>query len=172
MILEWVAYPFSRVSSWPRDWTRVSCIAGRFFTNWAMKEYLRDIIDYSPSGSSLHGILQVRILELVAAPFSRVCSQPTDWTQVSHIASGFFTSWATREAQEYWSGWSKYWHGWSVPSPMDLPDPGIKPMSPALAGTFFTTEPPSKPLIWMNPMLSHEALKRRALCYVYVIIMK
>ena len=28
-------------------------------------------------------------------------SQPRDWTQVSHIAGGFFTSWATREAQEY-----------------------------------------------------------------------
>ena len=35
-ILEWVAYPFSRASSQPRNWTRVSCIAGRFFTNWAM----------------------------------------------------------------------------------------------------------------------------------------
>ena len=32
-ILEWVAYPFSRGSSWPRNQTRVSCIAGRFFTN-------------------------------------------------------------------------------------------------------------------------------------------
>ena len=29
-ILEWVAYPFSNISSWPRNWTRVSCIAGRF----------------------------------------------------------------------------------------------------------------------------------------------
>ena len=37
-ILEWVAFPFSRGSSQPRDWTRVSCIAGRFFTNWAMRE--------------------------------------------------------------------------------------------------------------------------------------
>ena len=32
--LEWVAYPFSRGSSRPRNWTRVSCIAGKFFTNW------------------------------------------------------------------------------------------------------------------------------------------
>ena len=31
-ILEWVAYPFSRRSSWPRNWTGVSCIAGGFFT--------------------------------------------------------------------------------------------------------------------------------------------
>ena len=35
-ILEWVAYPFSRGCSWPRNWTGVSCIAGGFFTNWAM----------------------------------------------------------------------------------------------------------------------------------------
>ena len=37
-ILEWVAYPFSSRSSWPRNWTRVSCIAGGFFTNWAIRE--------------------------------------------------------------------------------------------------------------------------------------
>ena len=37
-ILEWVAYPFSRESSWPRNQAGVSCIAGRFFTNWAIKE--------------------------------------------------------------------------------------------------------------------------------------
>ena len=33
--IEWVAIPFSRGSSWPRDWAQVSCIAGRFFTVWA-----------------------------------------------------------------------------------------------------------------------------------------
>ena len=35
---EWVAIPFSRGSSQPRDWTQVSCIAGRFFTVWANRE--------------------------------------------------------------------------------------------------------------------------------------
>ena len=34
--LEWVAYPFFSRSSWPRNWTGVFCIAGRFFTNWAI----------------------------------------------------------------------------------------------------------------------------------------
>ena len=53
---------------------------------------------------TVHGILQARILEWVAFPFSRGSSQPRDWTQVSHIAGGFFTSWATTEAQVYWSG--------------------------------------------------------------------
>ena len=46
----------------------------------------------------LHGILQARRLEWVAFPFSRGSSQPRDRTQVSCIAAGFFTSWATREA--------------------------------------------------------------------------
>ena len=49
-------------------------------------------------------ILQARILEWAAFPFSRGSSQPGDQTQVSHITGRFFTSWATREAQEYWSG--------------------------------------------------------------------
>ena len=48
-------------------------------------------MDYSPPGSSVHGILQARILEWVAIPFSRGSSQPRDRTQVSHIAGGFFT---------------------------------------------------------------------------------
>ena len=37
-ILEWVAIPFSRGSSWPRDQTQVSCTAGRYFTGWATRE--------------------------------------------------------------------------------------------------------------------------------------
>ena len=37
-ILEWVAYPFSSGSSRPKNQTRVSCIAGRFFTNWAIRQ--------------------------------------------------------------------------------------------------------------------------------------
>ena len=57
-----------------------------------------------PMGYTARGILQARILEWVAVPFSRVSSQPRGQTQVSHISGGFFTSWATREAQEYWSG--------------------------------------------------------------------
>ena len=39
-ILEWVAIPFSRGSSWPRNWIQISCIAGRFFTMWAIREVL------------------------------------------------------------------------------------------------------------------------------------
>ena len=60
---------------------------------------LCDPVDCSPPGSSVHGILQARILEWVAISFSR-----------------------------------------------NLPNSGIEPLSPALAGRFFTTEPPEKPI--------------------------
>ena len=54
-----------------------------------------------PLDCTVHGILQARILEWVAVPFSRASSQPRDQTCVSHIAGSFFTSWATREAPHY-----------------------------------------------------------------------
>ena len=55
--------------------------------------------DCSLPGSSVHGILQARILVWVAISFSRGSSQLSDRTQVSCIAGGFFTICATREAQ-------------------------------------------------------------------------
>ena len=55
IILQWVAILFSRGSSWPRDRTQVSCIAGRFFTAWAIREAQNHWIVY----------LQVEILDHV-----------------------------------------------------------------------------------------------------------
>ena len=49
----------------------------------------------------VHGILQARILEWVAFPFSRGSSQPRDQTQVSRIAGGFFTNWAMGDMLQY-----------------------------------------------------------------------
>ena len=96
---------------------------------------LCDSMDYT-----VHGVFQARILEWIDPfyPFSRGSSQPRDWTQVSRIAGGFFTSWATREAQEYWSGQP-------IPSPVDLPDPGIEPGSLALQADSLPTELWGKP---------------------------
>ena len=53
----------------------------------------------------IHGILQARTLEWVASPFPRGSSQPREPTRVSCITDRFFTSWATKEAQQYWSGY-------------------------------------------------------------------
>ena len=51
-----------------------------------------------PMDYTVQGILQARILEWIAFPFSRGFSQPRDQPQVSGIAGEFFTSWTTREA--------------------------------------------------------------------------
>ena len=69
---------------------------------------LCDPMDCSPPGSSVHGVLQARILEWIAISFSRrallqfraekPASQPRDRTWVFCIAGGFFTVWVTREA--------------------------------------------------------------------------
>ena len=58
---------------------------------------LYDPMDCSPPGSSVHGILQARILEWVAIPLSRGSSWPRDRTQVSCIVGRFFTVWAIRD---------------------------------------------------------------------------
>ena len=81
-------------------------------------------MDWSLPGSSVHGILQARILEWVAISFSRGSSQTRDRIWVSHMAGGRFTIWATREAL-----WMMFFLGctaWHV----DLPLPEIKPVPP------------------------------------------
>ena len=60
---------------------------------------LCDPMDCSLPGSSLHGILQARVLEWVAISFSRGSSQPRDRTRVSWIPGRHFNLWATREAR-------------------------------------------------------------------------
>ena len=95
-------------------------------------------MDYSPPGSSVHRIFQARILEWVAVFFSRGSSQPRDQTHISRITGGFFTVWATREVQEYWSG---------LPCPPSRES--SQPRDPAqvshIAGRLLTV-PPGKPM--------------------------
>ena len=121
-ILEQVAILFFGGFSWLRDWTSVSALASRFFTTETTGKSskilksvcvcvfvkvtrscptLCHLMDCRLPGSSVHGILQARILEWVSIYSSRGTSQPRDRTQVSHIVGIFFTIWATREAQKY-----------------------------------------------------------------------
>ena len=65
----------------PQKWKSLSCV-WLFATSW----------------TTVHGILQARILEWVAFPFSRGSSWSSNWTGVSYTAGGFFTNWAIREA--------------------------------------------------------------------------
>ena len=59
----------------------------------------------------------------------------------------FVTLWAIAHQAPLSMGFPRqeYWSGLLFPSPGDLPGPGIKPVSPGLAGGFFTTEPPENP---------------------------
>ena len=115
-------------------------------------------MDCSPPGSSVHGILQARILEWVAISFSRGFSQPMALVS-PELADWFFTTespgklhtrvlscfslvwlfvalWTITHQAPQSMGFSRqeYWSGWPCP-PGDLPDPGIEiesPVSPAL----------------------------------------
>ena len=61
--------------------------------------------------------------------------------------NSFATAWTVAHQPPLSMGFSKqkYWSGLPLPTPGDLSDPGIEPMSPVLAGGFFTTEPPGSP---------------------------
>ena len=76
-ILEWVAFPYSKGSSQPRNRTQVSHIAGGFFTSWTQGKPKN-------TGGDIY-------------PFSSRSSQPRDRTGVSCIAGRYFTNWAIRE---------------------------------------------------------------------------
>ena len=52
-ILEWVAISFPKGSSWPRDQTHISCIAGRFFTLWALGSQMEGELSFPFSGNEL-----------------------------------------------------------------------------------------------------------------------
>ena len=71
--------------------SRASCWA----TKWEWKS-LHRVQLFATALPTVHGPLQAGILEWAAFPFSRASSQPRDQTQVSCLAGGFFTSWATR----------------------------------------------------------------------------
>ena len=83
--------------------------------------WLCDPMNYSLPGSSVHGILQARILEWVAMPFSRGSSWSRDWTWVSCIAGRFFITWAT----------GKNWHVLVASAVSDsLRSYGLEPVRP------------------------------------------
>ena len=73
-------------------WGLAQCLAHDVVYSLSHVWLFFDPIDCSPLGSSVPGISQARILEWVAMSFSRGTSQPRDWTHVSCVEGGFFTS--------------------------------------------------------------------------------
>ena len=107
----WITSRLNPCPSYCASWTQASVDgkseASEKHPSWRVKVKVKVAQLYltlcNPMDYTVHGILQARILEWVAFPFSRGSSQPGNRTQVSHIAGGFFISWATKETQEYWS---------------------------------------------------------------------
>ena len=132
-IREWVAISFSRGSSRSRNRIWISCIAGRFFTNWATREALAavavakscqscptlyDPIDGSPPGSPVPGILQARTPEWVAISFSNAWKWKVKGKSLSHVRL-FATPWTAAYQAPLSMGFSRqeYWSGVPLPSP-------------------------------------------------------
>ena len=80
-------------------------------------------------------------LEIIFSPVTLLCVCAQSYLL-------FVTPWTVAPPGSSVHGFSRqeYWSGLPFPSPGDLPDPGIEPVSPALAGRFFTTGSPGKPL--------------------------
>ena len=132
-VLEWVAISFSRASSWPRNRTQVSRIAGTFFNSWATREAhstaaaakslqscptLRDPWDGSPPGSPIHGILQTRTLKWVAISFSNAWKWKVKVKSLSRVWL-LATPWTATYQAPPSMGFSRqeYWNGVPLPSP-------------------------------------------------------
>ena len=78
------------------------------------------------------------------------------------MPDSFATLWTVAHQAPLSMGFPRqeYWIGLPFPSPGDLPDPGIEPTSPALAGRFFTTEPPGKALEEYYPQMRTTGINR------------
>ena len=72
IILEWVACPFSRGLSQPRNWSGVSCIAGRFFTNWAIQEKFTFILPRY-FGQNINSYIQFQSHKQGFCPWKPAC---------------------------------------------------------------------------------------------------
>ena len=111
---------------------------------------LCDLVDSSPPDSSVHRILQARILEWVAFSFSRAKYQEYKinhtYIHVAHVKVKVTQLYPTLcNSMDYTVHGILQWSGQPFPSPGDLPNPGIEPRSPALQVDSLPAEPPGKP---------------------------
>ena len=170
-ILGWVAIPFSRVSSQPRDRTLVSPIAGRFFTSRDPRETLNSItwtLNKIMNKWSVWHVAKTQQMLLSLPQFSSKETRMQTCKYQNNIrTTGLFRFYllcvcmlscvwlcdhmdcSPQAPLSMEFSRQTYWSGLLFPLPGDLPDPRIKPTSlasRASAGRFFTTVPPGKPL--------------------------
>ena len=112
-ILEWIAIPFSRGSSWPRDRSLVSCIAGRFFTVWATGKSLSILIKNQLAVNvwayfcTLSSVLFICISVLLPVPCCfDYCSFVVNYQLRSTLSNfGLFSRWFSL----FWAPWNSKW---------------------------------------------------------------
>ena len=124
---------------------------------------LCDPRDSSPPGSPVPGILQARTLEWVAISFSNAWEWKVKVKSLSRVrllATPWTAAYQAPPSMEF--SRQEYWSGVPFPSPRDLPNPGIKPRSPALQADALTSEPPGKPQLnsIVGPYWRHCCLDR------------
>ena len=105
-ILEWVAYPFSSRSSWPRDWTRVSCIPGGFFTNWAIREALNAALEFLLVYFEIHalGLFYIKFYLSVNSIQDRAQCIWEVWLINKCLLTSSFSCWSSATSKSFqWS---------------------------------------------------------------------
>ena len=156
--MEWVAILFSRGSSWPRDQTRVSWIAGGFFTIWATRELpfmtrrkqkgpnLFSTLNKQKTGYTFHSDISIYFIQCNVPPMKNAASQ-----SLSHVQL-FATPWTVAHQAPPSLGLSRqdYWSGKPFPTPGDPLDPGIGAVSPASADGFSSTVTLGKPHLYTH----------------------
>ena len=85
-------------------------------------------------------------LSIYYVPFVYTCVRAQSLSQVQLFVTPWTVDLQPTLSMELFR--QEYWSRLPFPSPEDLPKPGIEPKSPALAGEFFTTEPPGKPFAY------------------------
>ena len=137
---------------------------------------LRDPMDCSPPGSSIHGIFRARVLEWGAIAFSGICP----YIYLNRLllfrcfrrVQLFVTPWTVAHQAPLSMGFSRqeYWSGQPFPSLGALPDPGIEPWSPALQVDFLLSEPRGKPNLKANTNASLLVEKQTSLVTKFLCV--
>ena len=145
-ILEWVAISSSRLSSQPRDQTRLSCIAGRFFYHWAIVEaccgsfHILFFLFICSHLNTVIGLWRYCYYLLLTTQHLEQCLKAK--MQVAQSCPTLYNL-MTIQSMEFFR--PEYWSGYPFPSPGDLPNPGIEPRSPSLQADSLPAEPQGKP---------------------------
>ena len=155
-VLEWVVISFSRRSAWPRDWTRVSCTVGRHLTVWATREVLTCRVYQQNRNQEDHcrswnfASLNSRYIHVITGPQSHGSQHPQRQREAFELIKSMFLAMLPACMLSLqscltlcdamlarllcpWDSAGKrvgsHWSGLLFPSPEDLPNPGIRPVS-------------------------------------------